>query len=263
MSPHRARKRFGQHFLHDPAVIDRIVGAIAPQADDALVEIGPGQGALTGPLLRAAGRLDSIEIDRDLVVMLREQYAASPGLTLHEADALTFDWHALARQRGTALRVVGNLPYNISTPLLFRLADAADVIRDMHFMLQKEVVDRIVARPGTGEYGRLTVMLAARTIAERVLDVGAGAFRPVPKVSSSVVRLSIRPAPAEWSRSEFYSRIVSAAFNQRRKTLRNSLRAYLSAEQIEAVGIDPGVRAETLSPPEFGALAQAAAAVFH
>jgi 16S rRNA (adenine1518-N6/adenine1519-N6)-dimethyltransferase len=263
LSPHRARKRFGQHFLHDPRVIDRIVGAIAPQTGDALVEIGPGQGALTGPLLAAAGRLDSIEIDRDLVAMLREQYAASAALTLHEADALTFDWHALARQRGTALRVVGNLPYNISTPLLFQLAGAADVIRDMHFMLQKEVVDRIVAEPGSSEYGRLTVMLAARTIAERVLDVGAGAFRPVPKVSSSVVRLSIRPVPAEWSRSEFYPRIVSAAFNQRRKTLRNSLRAYLSAAQIEAAGIDPGVRAETLSPPQFGALAQAAAAVFH
>jgi 16S rRNA (adenine1518-N6/adenine1519-N6)-dimethyltransferase len=263
LSPHRARKRFGQHFLHDPAVIERIVAAIAPQTSDAVVEIGPGQGALTGPLLTAATRLDAVEIDRDLAAMLRERYAASAGFTLHEADALTFDWHALARQRGTALRVVGNLPYNISTPLLFRLAEAADVISDMHFMLQKEVVDRIVAEPGSGDYGRLTVMLAARTSAERVLDVGAGAFRPVPRVNSSVVRLSIRSAPAEWSRSEFYARIVSAAFNQRRKTLRNSLRTYLSAEQIEAVGIDPGVRAETLSPPQFGALAQAAAAVFH
>ena len=237
--------------------------AIAPQHGEALVEIGPGQGALTGQLLTAAGRLDAVEIDRDLAALLRQRFAGEAGLRLHEADALKFDWHALSSQRGLPLRVVGNLPYNISTPLLFRLTGAADVIQDMHFMLQREVVDRIVAAPGTAAYGRLTVMLAARTTAERVLDVGAGAFRPVPKVASSVVRLMIRQTTPEWARSELFGRVVGAAFNQRRKTLRNSLKSYLNASQIEASGVDPGARAQTLSPAQFGALAQAAAAVFH
>jgi 16S rRNA (adenine1518-N6/adenine1519-N6)-dimethyltransferase len=161
------------------------------------------------------------------------------------------------------LRVIGNLPYNISTPLLFRLLDAADVIRDMHFMLQREVVDRIVAAPGSDAYGRLTVMLAPRVNAMRLLDVGPGAFRPVPKVASSVVRLTVADTPPDWARSAMFGPIVLAAFGQRRKTLRNALSRYLTAPQIGAVGIDPGARAETLTPAQFGALALAAAAVLH
>jgi len=256
----RARKRFGQHFLHDPAVIAGIVDAIALRPGDAAVEIGPGRGALTMRLLAAAGQLDAIEIDRDLAAELHTRFAAEPHWVLHQADALKMDWRALADARGARLRVIGNLPYNISTPLLFRLLAAADAILDMHFMLQKEVVDRIVAAPGSAAYGRLTVMLAPRVTATRLLDVGAGAFRPAPKVSSAVVRLAVIDAPPPWSRTPLYAEVVTAAFGQRRKTLRNSLRQYLAAEAIQALGIDPGARAETLTAPQFGALAQAAAA---
>ncbi len=258
----RARKRFGQHFLHDPNVIARIVAAVQLQPGDAAVEIGPGLGALTPALLAAAGQLDAIEIDRDLAAHLRQRFAAEPGFVLHTADALDFDWRALAAARSTRLRLIGNLPYNVSTPLLFRLIEAADAIRDMHFMLQREVVDRIVAAPGTRAYGRLTAMLAPRLQAVRILDVGAGAFRPAPKVSSSVVRLTVMPPPA-WAASPLYAPVVAAAFGQRRKTLRNSLRPFLEAEQIRAIGLDPGARAETLSAAQFGALALAAAAVVH
>lgn len=227
------------------------------------MEIGPGQGALTQQLLEAAGRLTAIEIDRDLAAMLRSRFADRDGFTLHEMDALDFDWNSLAQTLASPLRLIGNLPYNISTPLMFRLLAAAPVIRDMHFMLQKEVVDRITADPGTHEYGRLTVMLAPHVCAERLLEVGAGAFRPVPKVASSVVRLTVLRDPPAWAGSEMYGKVVLAAFSQRRKTLRNALRAYLTAPQMTALGIDPGARAETLSPAQFGALAQAAAAVFH
>jgi 16S rRNA (adenine1518-N6/adenine1519-N6)-dimethyltransferase len=250
-----ARKRFGQHFLHDPAVIARIVRAVELKPAEAAVEIGPGRGALTASLLQAAGRLDAVEIDRDLASLLRERFAAHAGFELHEADALKFDWRALAAARGTRLRVIGNLPYNISTPLLFRLLDCADVIRDMHFMLQREVADRILAAPGSDAYGRLGVMLAPRVAAERVLDVGAGAFQPAPRVSSSVVRLTVRDAPPP---PPLYGPLVAAAFAQRRKTLRNALRQYLDAAQMEAAGIDPGARAEQLSPEQFAALARAA-----
>jgi 16S rRNA (adenine1518-N6/adenine1519-N6)-dimethyltransferase len=263
-APHgRARKRFGQHFLHDPAVIARIVAAIDLKPGDAAVEIGPGQGALTQRLLAAAGRLEVIEIDRDLAALLRTRYAAEPRFVLHEADALDVDWRALAAACGARLRLIGNLPYNISTPLLFRVLQAADAILDMHFMLQREVVDRIIAAPGTKAYGRLTVMLAPRVAAARVLDVGAGAFRPVPKVASSVVRLVVLDELPDWARSPLYGELVTAAFGQRRKTLRNSLHRFLTAAQIGALGIDPGLRAETLTPMQFGALAQAAAAVLH
>jgi 16S rRNA (adenine1518-N6/adenine1519-N6)-dimethyltransferase len=259
----RARKRFGQHFLHDPVVIARIVAAIAPQVGDAMVEIGPGPAALTGPLLAACGQLDAIEIDRDLAAALRTRFANQPGFRLHEADALDMDWTALSRERGQALRLVGNLPYNISTPLLFGLLQHAAVIRDMHFMLQKEVVDRIVAAPDTESYGRLGVMLAPRVIATRVLEVGPGAFRPPPKVRSAVVRLLMRPDTPVWAQGPEYAAVVTAAFGQRRKTLRNSLATLLSAAQIAAAGIDPGARAETLTSAQFGALAQAAASVLH
>jgi 16S rRNA (adenine1518-N6/adenine1519-N6)-dimethyltransferase len=256
----RPRRRFGQHFLHDPAVIARIIAAIALKPGDAAVEIGPGQGALTAQLWAAAGQLDAIEIDRDLAAELRRRFATAAHWRLHEADALKMDWQALAAARGTRLRVVGNLPYNISTPLLFQLLSAADAILDMHFMLQKEVVDRIVASPGSAAYGRLTAMLAPRVVATRLLDVGPGAFRPAPRVSSAVVRLAIIEAPPEWSLSPLYAAVVTAAFGQRRKTLRNSLSQYLSAAQMQELGIDPAARAETLAPAQFGALAHAAAA---
>jgi 16S rRNA (adenine1518-N6/adenine1519-N6)-dimethyltransferase len=259
----RARKRFGQHFLHDRAIIRRIVEAIAPSPDDHLVEIGPGRGALTGALLEAAGRLDAIEIDRDLAAGLRTSFPAASGFTLHEVDALEFDWAALASRRGGALRLVGNLPYNISTPLLFRLLAAGHVVLDMHFMLQKEVVDRILAPPGSDHYGRLTVMLAPFVIATRVLTVGPGAFQPPPKVQSAVVRLVRRVQPAPWAQEAHYAQVVAAAFGQRRKTLRNALAPLLSEAQIAAAGIDPSARAETLEPAQFGALAQAAGSVIH
>jgi 16S rRNA (adenine1518-N6/adenine1519-N6)-dimethyltransferase len=259
----RARRRFGQHFLHDPVAIERIVAVIAPHPGDALVEIGPGRGALTRPLLAAAAALDVIEIDRDLVAALRREFAATPGLRVHEGDALEFDYRALARERGQRLRLIGNLPYNISTPLLFHLLGAAEHVADMHFMLQKEVVDRIVAPPGSRQYGRLGVMLAPRVQAHKLLDIGPGAFRPAPQVHSAVVRLEVRAAPPLWAAEPHYGAVVSAAFGQRRKTLRNALAALLSAEQIAAAGVDPGARAETLAPEKFGALALAAAAVIH
>jgi 16S rRNA (adenine1518-N6/adenine1519-N6)-dimethyltransferase len=256
----RARKRFGQHFLHDPAVIARIVQSIAAKPADSAVEIGPGRGALTAQLLATAGTLDAIEIDRDLADRLQARFGGEPRWHLHRADALEFDWRALAAIRGGRLRVIGNLPYNISTPLLFRLLEAGDVISDMYFMLQKEVVDRIVAAPGSRDYGRLGVMLAPRAAATRLFDVGAGAFQPPPRVNSAFVRLDVIDPPPAWSREPLYAEVVTAAFGQRRKTLRNSLRDYLSGDAMAAIGIDPGVRAETLSPPQFGALAQAAAA---
>jgi 16S rRNA (adenine1518-N6/adenine1519-N6)-dimethyltransferase len=239
------------------------VAAIDLKPGDAAVEIGPGQGALTQRLLEAAGGLDAVEIDRDLAALLRSRYSDQPRFVLHETDALQMDWRALAAARGARLRLIGNLPYNISTPLLFRALAAADAILDMHFMLQREVVDRILAAPGTAAYGRLTVMLAPRVAASRVIDVGPGAFRPAPKVASSVVRMVVLDALPDWAASPLYAAVVTAAFGQRRKTLRNALSQYLSAPQIGALGIDPGLRAETLTPMQFGALAQAAAAVLH
>lgn len=249
-----ARKRFGQHFLHDPGVIQRILAAIDAKPGDAVVEIGPGRGALTGALLDAAGALDAIEIDRDLAAQLRDNFHARR-LTVHEADALRFDFAALARQRGARLRVVGNLPYNVSTPLLFHLLERPEAIADLHVMLQKEVIDRIVAAPGSGEYGRLTVMLAPWVSAERLFDVGPGAFRPAPKVWSAVARLEMRERPA-FDVDERFGRVVATAFAQRRKTLRNALRSLLDANAIESAGVDPGARPETLPPEAFGALAR-------
>jgi len=256
------RKRFGQHFLHDPAVIARIVAGVALQPGDAAVEIGPGRGALTPLLLAAAGQLDVVEIDRDLAALLRTRFAAEPRFVLHQGDALEIDWHALRRERGRRLRLIGNLPYNISTPLLFRLLACAGAIQDMHFMLQKEVVDRILASPGSRTYGRLTVMLRPYVNASRVLEVGPGAFHPNPAVHSAVVRLTVNEAPPDWAGSPEYAAVVSAAFGQRRKTLRNALQGLLRPDQISALGIDPGARAEVLSAAQFGALARAAAGGF-
>lgn len=251
----RARKRFGQHFLHDPGVLDRIVASINPLPGDHLVEIGPGRGALTRLLLKSpAASLDAIEIDRDLVELLRREFGADQRFVLHEADALKFDFAALAQARGR-LRVAGNLPYNISTPLLFHLLSCAPAIQDMHVMLQSEVVDRIIAPPGGRDYGRLSVMLAPWVKAERLFDVGPGAFRPAPRVWSAVVKLTVRSEP-DFPMSPRYGTVVSAAFSHRRKTLRNALRNVASREQIEAAGLDPDARPETLSPRAFNDLAR-------
>lgn len=255
----RARKRFGQHFLHDPAAIERIVTALAPQTGDCLVEIGPGRGALTRALLHCPCRsLDAIEIDRDLAALLREAFAAERRFTLHETDALRFDFAALARERGR-LRVIGNLPYNISTPLLFHLLNSRQAITDLHLMLQREVVERMAAGPGDAAYGRLTVMLAPWVSVERLFDVGPGAFQPPPRVWSSVVRLTVRSQPA-FPVSPGFAAVVAAAFAHRRKTLRNALKGLATAGQIERSGVDPSVRPETLPPEAFNTIAEQAGA---
>ncbi|MEW8137864.1 MAG: 16S rRNA (adenine(1518)-N(6)/adenine(1519)-N(6))-dimethyltransferase RsmA, partial [Candidatus Thiodiazotropha endolucinida] len=252
------RKRFGQNFLHDPGIIQRIVQAIDPQPGDNLVEIGPGQGAITTELLSLIGRMQAIELDRDLVGPLAERCASLGELQIHNTDALKFDFTQLAVAE-RPLRVVGNLPYNISTPLLFHLLDQADQIRDMHFMLQKEVVDRMAAKPGSKTYGRLTVMLQARAEVTSLFNIGPGAFNPPPKVESAFVHLlPLKQSPYQIDDWDRFSRLVSQAFSQRRKTLRNSLGKLLTADAITAAGIDPGNRAEQLSVAEFVNLANQA-----
>jgi 16S rRNA (adenine1518-N6/adenine1519-N6)-dimethyltransferase len=255
MIAHVPRRRFGQNFLVDPNYVGRILDAVDPRPGDNLVEIGPGLAALTGHLIERAGRIAAIEIDRDLAAKLRAQFGS--GLSLHEADALAFDFAALGRE----LRVVGNLPYNISSPLLFHLAAHEWLLRDVHVMLQKEVVARMTAAPGTPDYGRLSVMLQVRFAVVRLFTVPAGAFRPVPKVESAVARLvplgGEAPALAD---AALFARVVSAAFGQRRKTLRNALAALADAATIAAMGIDPGVRGETLPVLDFVRLANHLAA---
>ncbi len=251
----RARKRFGQHFLHDPGVLARIVAAIDPKPGERIVEIGPGRGALTRPLLERCRRIDVIEIDRDVIPELQRHCAGAGELVVHQGDVLEFDIGALAGA-GPKLRICGNLPYNISTPLLFRLLEARAVIADMHFMLQKEVVDRIVAKPGGKVYGRLTVMLAAACSAEALFRVGRGAFQPAPAVDSAVVRLIPHAAdPFPLPDRARFARLVAAAFSMRRKTLRNSLRGLAGPGAFHAAGIAPDRRPETLSPAEFAQLA--------
>lgn len=249
-----ARKRFGQHFLHDPGVLQRLVAAIDPGAEQLLIEIGPGRGALTAALLAHGARLEALEIDRDLATLLRERYR-DEHLVIHEADALRFDFAALANARGQRLRIVGNLPYNISTPLLFHLLSTPTALLDLHVMLQREVIERICAAPGGRDYGRLTVMLAPWVEAEHLFDVGPGAFQPPPKVWSAVARLRVRERPSFTADARF-AKLVAAAFAQRRKTLRNALKGLLAAEQIVACGIDPGARPETLPPQSYGKLAE-------
>lgn len=250
------RKRFGQHFLHDPQVIARIVAAIEPRRGDRVLEIGPGRGALTAPLFDRLGALTAIEIDRDLARDLAARFG--PALELINTDVLEVDIAAL-RGAGEQLRVVGNLPYNISTPLLFHLLEQRTAIRDMHFMLQKEVVDRMVAPPGSKTYGRLTVMLAPWVSIERLLTVGPGAFTPPPKVSSAVVRITPLATPAfDIGSAASFERVVRAAFAQRRKTLRNALKGTVAAGVLEQLGIDPRARAETLAAAQYAALARAA-----
>ena len=240
---HRPRKRFGQHFLTDPQIVRDIVEAIGASTDDTLVEIGPGRGAITIPLLESGATIHAIELDRDLARDLGRRLAHAQNFVLHQADALDFD----LRRLGDDLRVAGNLPYNISTPLLFRMLDYLDAIRDMHFMLQKEVVDRMAAEPGSRRYGRLTVMLGCRTRVEQLMDVPPEAFSPAPKVWSSVVRLLPRREDAPQIDDEaLLEKLVMGAFSQRRKTLRNALRDVVSCETLEATGIDPGSRAETV-----------------
>ncbi|QOC22930.1 16S rRNA (adenine(1518)-N(6)/adenine(1519)-N(6))-dimethyltransferase RsmA [Wenzhouxiangella sp. AB-CW3] len=255
MNRHRPRKRFGQHFLHDANIVSRLVRAIAPGPDDHLIEIGPGEGVLTAPLLEHVRALTAIELDRDLAATLGERLGHPDGLTVIQADVLTVDLVELAPDR--PVRIVGNLPYNISTPILFHLFDSQADIADMHFMLQKEVVDRMVAGPGSRQYGRLSVMAAFHCDMTRLFNVPPGAFRPPPKVDSAIVRLAPR-ALSESDRTLLpaFTEVARRAFGQRRKTLRNSLKGLLDAEQIKAAGIDPGARAETLSMEQFRKLAE-------
>jgi 16S rRNA (adenine1518-N6/adenine1519-N6)-dimethyltransferase len=244
---HRPRKRFSQNFLVDRAVIAEIIAAISPRPDDTMVEIGPGLGAITTPLAAAVKCLHVIEIDRDIVARLRTAFEPDH-VVVHEGDALEYDLSALGRD----LRVVGNLPYHISTPLLFHLGESAAAIRDIHVMLQKEVVDRMVAEPDSSDYGRLSVMLQYRFDMEKLIDVPGSAFHPPPKVDSAVVRMLPRDASAPRAVDEaLLERTVAEAFSQRRKTLRNTLGDVVSAEELEALGIDSQRRAQTLSLAEF------------
>jgi 16S rRNA (adenine1518-N6/adenine1519-N6)-dimethyltransferase len=248
---HQPRKRFGQNFLVDPYYIEKIIAHLQPQIDDNLIEIGPGTAALTRPLLAEVKALTVIEIDRDLIAQLQRLRSEYPHLVIIAADALQFDFLSLAT-RGKGLRIVGNLPYNITTPLLFHLAHAKEKLIDMHFMLQKEVVERIIAPPGDKTYGRLSVMMQYHFKTQWLFDVPAAAFNPIPKVNSAFLRLTphlIPPYPA--NDYQLFSDIVRAAFNLRRKIISNSLKAYVNAEQLQTLGIDPHQRPEQLSIADF------------
>jgi 16S rRNA (adenine1518-N6/adenine1519-N6)-dimethyltransferase len=252
----RPKKRLGQHFLTDRHYLDRIVAEIAPRPGEAMVEIGPGPGALTERLAQVVHPLHVVEIDRDLAAALRSRFAPET-VAVHEGDALEFDLSALP----AGLRVVGNLPYNVSTPLLFHVAAFAPRIRDCVFMLQKEVVDRMVADPGTADYGRLSVMLQYRFAMSLAFRVPPGAFTPPPKVDSAIVRMQpLREGSLKARDEALFTRIVAAAFMQRRKTLRNALRALADDGVLARAGIDPGLRGEVLSVEQFVAIADAATA---
>jgi 16S rRNA (adenine1518-N6/adenine1519-N6)-dimethyltransferase len=254
----RPKKSFGQHFLHDKRYIERIVSAISPRAHDFVVEIGPGEGALTLPLLAAAGKLTAIELDTDLIPGLQARAAATGELHIIQADVLKIDFTALAHRQGVErLRIAGNLPYYISSPILFHCVEHTAVIEDMHFMLQKEVVDRMAAEPGSKVYGRLSVMLQLACRVEPLFDVPPGAFRPPPKVDSAVVRLT--PLPPEQLHDADPERlyaVVKAAFAQRRKTLSNALKQLMDSSAILSADVDPKARAETLAPADFVRLAK-------
>ncbi len=251
---HAPRKRFGQNFLHDHNVIASILASLQIKAGDHWVEIGPGQGALTTPLLEKNITLDVVELDRDLVSHLKDKYKEKPNLTIHSADALKFNFAQLTKPNNKP-RIVGNLPYNISTPLLFHLLENASCIADMHFMLQKEVVDRICASPGSKKYGRLSVMIQYYCQAECLFDVAPESFDPIPQVTSAIIRLQPHASPpVKVNDKALLNKVVAQAFSQRRKTLRNSLKTLVSEEVIVKLGIDPSARAETISLQDFANL---------
>ncbi|MCK7550419.1 16S rRNA (adenine(1518)-N(6)/adenine(1519)-N(6))-dimethyltransferase RsmA [Marinobacter goseongensis] len=251
---HQARKRFGQNFLQDPGVIERIVRAIHPKADDTIVEIGPGLGAITEEILAVNPALQVVELDRDLIPVLRTKFFNYPEFRIHEADALKFDFRQLVSDK--PLRIIGNLPYNISTPLIFHLLSQAGVVQDMHFMLQKEVVQRMGAVPGDNNYGRLGIMTQYFCKVQPLFEVGPGAFRPAPKVDSAIVRLvphQTLPHPAK--DLETLQAVVRTAFNARRKTLRKALAGLVTVEQLQHLGINDGLRPENLSLADYVAIA--------
>jgi len=253
---HQARKRFGQHFLHDNNIIDSIIRAIDPQENDHLLEIGPGRGALTFPLLEKCKRLTAIELDRDLLPLLRRQVTKNGQLEVINADILKFDLGSLGGRE--PLRIVGNLPYNISTPLMFHLLNSISLIQDMHFMVQKEVAQRIVASAGKRDYGRLSVMIQYYCQCQYLFDVAPASFTPPPRVDSAIIRMTPHPEPvAEIDDFRLFSEIVQTAFNQRRKTIANSLKSIVAIETIEIAGIDSRKRAENLSLQDYASLTQA------
>jgi len=252
MSSPLSRKRFGQHFLHDNMVISRIMAALAPGREDHLVEIGPGRGALTLPLLAHCTRLDVIELDRDLIPALQKQAITSTALRVHQGDALRFDFSNLTTGDERPLRIIGNLPYNISTPLLFHLLQYAPLIHDMHFMLQKEVIERMVAPPGSRTYGRLSIMLQYRCQLTDLFHIPPTAFSPPPQVESAVVRLEpFRTLPLAAVDEALFNRIVTQAFSYRRKTLRNALKGLASPALLSTAGIDPSLRPEMVTVMDF------------
>lgn len=256
MKQHIARKRFGQNFLTDGHIIDRIIHGIQPQADDRLVEIGPGLGAITCPLLELVGELDVIELDRDIIPKLRLNCGLKGQLNIHNVDVLKFDFSSLCNEQ-QKLRIVGNLPYNISTPIIFHLVQYAEHIQDMHFMLQKEVVERLAAQPGTSNYSRLSVMAQYHFKVSPLFLVPPEAFEPRPKVDSAIVRLepySIKPVQVDDETT--FAKLVGQAFSQRRKTLRNVLKDHASIEQMEAAGIKPSQRAQELTLSQFAELSR-------
>lgn len=256
-NPHRARKRFGQNFLIDHAIIQQIARSVSPKAGEIIVEIGPGQGALTEPLAERAETLHVIELDRDLVPWLKVRFEKHPGFRLHQTDALKFDFAQLA-EADKPLRIVGNLPYNISTPLIFHLISYADQVKDMHFMLQKEVVKRLAAAPGEKAYGRLSVMVQYYCQVNWLFDVPPGSFDPAPKVDSAIVRLApYKALPHQARNIKTLEKLVTAAFGQRRKTLRNALKTWLGAEHLDDLPVDISKRAEALSLADFVALSDA------
>lgn len=247
---HRARKRFGQHFLHDHNIIRKMLSAINPKPADQLIEIGPGHGALTYPLLERCGQLIAIELDRDLIPILQQQAKCIGELQLINQDILKFDLASLALE--PPYRLVGNLPYNISTPLMFHLLEHSELIQDMHFMVQKEVAERIIARPHNKKYGRLSVMMQYHCQSEYVFDVPPGCFSPPPKVDSAIIRLIPHSAaPVQVNDLSRFEQVVQIAFNQRRKTIGNSLKNLIDKSTIESLGVDPKARAENLSLEEF------------
>ncbi|HBQ44184.1 MAG TPA: 16S rRNA (adenine(1518)-N(6)/adenine(1519)-N(6))-dimethyltransferase [Thiomicrospira sp.] len=256
MSSHKHKKRFGQNFLNNSKIIEQIIAGISPKSDQHLVEIGPGEAALTEPLLSIVKKLDIIEIDNDLIAPLERKFGNMPAFNLHHTDALTFDYATLLTAGEERFRVVGNLPYNISSPLMFHLLTFADKIQDMHFMLQKEVVERITSVTGKKSYGRLSVMMQYACETEYLFTVGPENFNPPPKVDSAIIRLTPhRTLPFKADCETTFAKLVKQSFSLKRKNLRNNLKGLLNTEQIEACGIDPDIRAERLNVEKFVILA--------